>query len=170
MLRFFKPPQIQREVDDHNNKRQYGECGHGVSLDNTWSTTRWERRLSLIEVNAFLVMHFPSKIDVTLTDLRNRLAFEIIFNDVDDTDGYRVSKGGVKTWPKTQHYLVSAPPFCKYKNGKWEKSVMTKYHQHRFSKEDCKNHCHTSCRFDQTTWICRDCFSNNCLDVTFDIT
>ena len=43
------------------------------------------------------MMHFPSKIDVTLTDLRNRLAFEIIFNDVDDTDGYRVSKGGVKT-------------------------------------------------------------------------
>ena len=53
---------------------------------------------------------FPSKLYVTFIDFSKRLAYEVIFNDVDETDQDRVAKEGSKTRSKTQHYLVIAPP------------------------------------------------------------
>ena len=98
------------------------------------------------------------------------MAYEIIYNDVDETDQYRVAKEGSKTRAKTQNYLVSAPPFCKYINGKWKKSCKTKYQQHLSRMNYCKNSCQTSSRVYQNIWISRYCFSNYGLYVIFDKT
>ena len=110
-------------VDDHKNNCCDGDCGHEISLDNTCIKNRWEHRvlsliLVLIKVNDFLDMYFFSKPDVNFIDFRERLAYELIFKNLDDTDQEMVTKEGVETRSKTQHYLGSAPPFCKYMNGK----------------------------------------------------
>ena len=77
-------------ADDNKKKCHDGNYGHGVSLDNTWRTTRWEHTVfafifALIEVNDLLANSFFSKPDFTFMHFRKRLAYALIFNDVDET-------------------------------------------------------------------------------------
>ena len=76
--------------------------------------------LVIIEVNDFLAMHFPYRPDADFMGFRKRLAYDIIFNYLDETDKERATKEQFRTRSKTQHELYNAPPFCNtiMENGK----------------------------------------------------
>ena len=94
-------------MDKHNKKLHNGDCGHHISLENTWRKNSWEHIyfdfiLALIKFNDFLEIIYPSKEDVTFLDFMKRLTHDLIFNYVDETDQDRATKENFKTCSKNQ--------------------------------------------------------------------
>ena len=71
---------------DENNAYQ-NDCGtkHGLSLEETWKTKRWENSvfafiLAVSEANAYLAMRYFGKLNMTQLEFRKKLVLELIHN------------------------------------------------------------------------------------------
>ena len=75
-------------VDEHNI--YWHDCGtkHGLILEETWKTKRWENFvfafiLAVSEVNAYLAMRYFGELKMTQLEFRKNLAFELIHNTLE---------------------------------------------------------------------------------------
>ena len=153
-------------VDNHNSKRH--DCGtkQGLSLEETWRTTRWPCRvfsfiLALTEVNAFNGMKYFSSYEGTQWEFRKRLAYQMIHNGYDMDNSKKKVSVRRNLRSSTHHELVSAPPYSKFKGSKWQKRYKMKYQQHLCSSVNCKNRVRTVCTCSKDIWRCSKCFSNH---------
>ena len=75
-------------VDEHNPYRHDCRTKNGLSLEETWKTTRWANRvfafiLAVSEVNAYLTMRYFGELKMTQLEFRKNLAFELIHNTLE---------------------------------------------------------------------------------------
>lgn len=158
-------------VDDHNHIRHGDE---GISIEDTWKTTRWEIRvftflLAISEVNVYLAFKYfmwKGTTKMTMLQFRRQLAFSLIYNDYLKSDD-DVSPG-VTTRRKRKHHhsLVTCPPHAaKYERGKWTRTSKKKHQQFKCRTSECKNYIRTSCECDIGNWMCIDCFQKHIIDV-----
>jgi Transposase IS4 len=110
-------------MDDHNNKR-HDVGGLGVSLEDTWRTSRWEIRvftfvcMAIVEVNAYLGRSFFAEKTETMLEFRRKLAYECVYNTIDEVGGVGEARQRQPKRYKTEHKLETAPWYCKWVNRK----------------------------------------------------
>ena len=156
-------------VDAHNAKRH--DCGtkNGISLEETWKTSRWPCRvfvfiLAIVEVNSYNAMKYFGKYDGTQMQFRRKLAYQLIHNPY-DIDGKQKKTHSRQILRSTSHHeLISAPPFCKFSGNKWAKRYKMKYQQHACNTIKCKNRVRTVCACSKDIWRCSECFSKHCVE------
>lgn len=156
-------------VDAHNSKRH--DCGtkNGLSLEETWKTSRWPCRvfafiLSICEVNAYNAMKYFGNYEGTQLQFRKKLAYQLIHNPY-DTEGIDKTPSSRRNLRSNDHHkLISAPPYCKFVGNKWTKKYKMKYQQHRCSSIQCNNRVRTVCTCSKHIWRCSQCFSNHCVE------
>ena len=156
-------------VDAHNSKRH--DCGtkHGLSIEETWKTTRWPCRvfafvLSVAEVNAYLAMVFFGDYSGSQWEFRKKLAYELIHNPY-DTDGASVD-GSSRCILRSDndHRLITAPAYSKFEGGEWKNVYRMEYQQHKCMMGDCKKRIRTVCTCSKHIWRCNKCFIKHCID------
>ena len=115
-------------VDQHNAKRH--DCGTklGLSLEDTWRTTRWPIRvfsfiLALTEVNAFLSMKYFGGLQGTQWEFRKKLAYQLIHNGYELDGGAKKNKERRNMRSINHHKIISAPPFSKFVGSRWQKNI-----------------------------------------------
>jgi hypothetical protein len=151
-------------VDDHNNKR-HDVGGLGVSLEDTWRTSRWEIRvftfvcMAIVEVNAYLGRSFFGEETETMLEFRRKLAYECVYNTIDDVGGVGEARQGRPRRYQTEHKLENAPCYSKWVNGKWKQVYQLKYQQNCCSHRKCRKKVRTVCVCDRTKWICTECYA-----------
>ena len=101
---------------------------HGMSLDATWRTIRWENRvfgfiLAVIEVNTYLAMRYFGALKKNFGVFWKHLAFDIAFNKLDAACGLQDSSRANTRGKKDRHQLISAPPYGKFENGRWQNNT-----------------------------------------------
>ena len=151
-------------VDDHNNLR------HALpSLEDSWTTRRWEVRvfsfvLAVCEVNAFLVSRYfvygNNKDNApTLLTFRRRLAWQLINNkwlEPDQVEHQMVVVG-------TRHSFLQAPNHAKeYRNRRWYCTALSKYQQYKCSL-GCGRRVRTYCACNPSAWVCQFCHAKHVL-------
>lgn len=160
-------------VDDHNNKR-HDVGGLGVSIEDTWKTMRWAIRvfvfvcIAIVEVNAFLGRAFfqmQDEKEETMLDFRKKLAFECVFNDIDQVGGVGEAQQGRPRRYNPEHRLETAPTYSKWINGKWKNTYNIKYQQNRCKGPRCQKKTRTVCVCDRTKWLCTECYANHQTEV-----
>jgi len=153
-------------VDDHNNLR------HATpSLEESWTTKRWECRvfafiLAVSEVNAFLALRYfvfgGGNIEgcPTLSVFRRRLAWQLINNHWLCQE---VQAADPESPISPIHKLVAAPQHArKWSGGTWICDANQRYQQY-FCSNKCKKRTRTYCVCDPGRWLCSDCVPNHVL-------
>jgi hypothetical protein len=137
----------QGAVDDHNNKR-HDVGGLGVSLEDTWRTSWWEIRvftfvcMAIAQVNAYLRRSFFGEETKTMLEFRRKLAYECVYNTIDDVGG-----------------VGEAPCYSKWVDGKWKQVYQLNYQQNCCSHRRCRKKVRNVCVCDRTKWICTECYA-----------
>ena len=156
-------------VDAHNSKRH--DCGtkHGLSIEETWKTTRWACRvfafvLSVAEVNAYLAMVYFGDYSGSQWEFRKKLAYELIHNPY-DTDGEAVEENTrCILRSDNEHKLMTAPIFSKFEDGGWKEVYNQAYQQHMCMTFRCKKRTRTVCTCSKHIWRCNKCFVEHCIN------
>ena len=156
-------------VDEHNSKRHDGNTGAGMSLEASWTTTRWENRvfsyvLGTSEVNAYLSRsYFASSDHETQFQFRQNLSRELLFyleNRQEDATPRRTRASR----SINSHELRKLPPFSKNFGGIPKKMYSRKYQQRKCSTPGCKNRVRTFCKCSPDIIRCRSCFASHCVE------
>jgi hypothetical protein len=159
-FRYTKPGdwhfRYRHAVDDHNNLR------HSLpSLEDSWTTTRWEIRvftflLALTEVNIYLAMRYfvwTSDEAMTLVAFRRKLSAALIDNhwlpgEYGDGDGGDVGLD-------TKCDVFSAPPFAReYRDRAWVCTAPIRNTQYVCKAPGCKKRVRTCCACMLGHWMC----------------
>ena len=117
---------LRGAVDDHNKKRTDGDVSHGMYLETTQRTIRWENQVfcsifSVIEVNEYLAMRYFGPLRKNIGGFCKNLDFDIFFNGLDMDYELKDSSIANTRDQKDRHELISAPPHEKFENGRWKK-------------------------------------------------
>ena len=131
-------------VDEHNAYRH--GCGkkHGLSLVETWKTTRWANRvfafiLAVSEVYAYLAMRYFGELNMTQLEFRKNLALEFIRNTLERGAEEERPERRRNTRQNTLHKITTAPPHSGFEGRKWVKKYKQKYQQHKCDTPRCPN-------------------------------
>ena len=153
----------RHKVDDHNHLRHGDE---GISIEQTWITSRWENRvfaflMAIAEVNTFLIMHYfiwkNNNVNMTMLQFCKKLAESLIYNDHLTKEDEEMAEYG-----STKHELKNVPPFArKFAKNKWEKTAKKKYQQYKCTTATCKKYIQTFCTCNYNRWICTSCYRDH---------
>ena len=129
-------------VDEHNAYWHDFGTKHGLSLKETWKTTRWEVAflhlfLAVSEVNAYLAMRYFGELKMTQLEFRKKLAFELIHNTLENGTEEERPKKRRKKRQNTLQKITTSPPHSGFEGGKWIKNYKQKYEQHKCDTPEC---------------------------------
>ena len=161
-------------VDAHNAKRHDAGTKHGLSIENTWRTTRWPCRvfsfiLALAEVNAFLAMVYFGDYKGTQWEFRKKPAYELVHNHYDMEGGEDNSLKRRILRSSMEHRLVTAPKGCKFIGGSWQNTYKFEYQQHKCMTKNCTKRTRTVCTCTKDIWRCNQCFVKHYSDCHIDV-
>ena len=158
-------------VDDHNNLR------HTLpSLEDTWTTQRWEIRvftflLAITEVNVYLTLkHFVcvgnfSTFLPQYIDFRRKFAWMLIDNAY--IPGEERLEEPPTTLPGVVHDVATAPNHAsEFRNRKWVCKAAKKYQQYTCKWVGCKNLTRTYCPCNPGYWLCPSHILRHSMDAT----
>ena len=156
-------------IDDHNRKIIDGDGGHGMSLETTWRTIRWENRvfgfiLGVIEVNTYLVMRYFGPLRKIFGSFHKNLAFELVFDELYMTYENQGSYRARKWCRKTGTTLLVLHHMGNLKMVDGKKKYKTKYRQHPCRTRNCPTRCMTLCKCSNENFIGRSCFAKHCIE------
>ena len=158
-------------VDDHNNLR------HALpSLEDTWTTTRWEIRvftflLAITEVNVYLALKFFVYLGNLVETLpkyvafRRKLAWEFINNPHLAVDDIMVEDTSLVY--ERQHKILKAPNHAsEYRNRQWICEAAQPYQQHVCKWPGCKCKTRTYCQCTPGHWLCPEHILEHAIEAT----
>ena len=161
-------------IDAHNAKRH--DCGtkHGLSLEETWKTTRWPCRafsfiLAVVEVNAYLAMVYFGGYKGTQWEWRKKMVYELLHNHLDTEGDDKMSFERRILRSTMEHKLITAPKSCKFYGGSWKKDYKFEYQQHHCITKRCKKRIRTVCTCSKDVWRCNECYVKHYAECNIDM-
>ena len=146
-------------LNNHNTYWHDCKTKHGLSLEETRKTTRWENRvfafnLAVSEVNAYLAMRYFGELNITQIQFRKKLVFELIHNTLESVTKEERPERRRNKGQNTLHKITTAPPHSDFEGKKQIKKYKQKYQQYKCDTPGFPKFIRTVCNWTKDIFQC----------------